>query len=161
MTSWQGRVTLPPNKGSRKTHQKQRQKLRQRLRAAGVPDDVIERKVAELADRQQAARDAAAVRLQVVEKLRAMGAAQWQVDAALALFDARLAAAERAGVPVEEWEAQVDVWWAEHRLDDSGYRPSAVDPLARGAARATPATVRAARRAKATTRYEHDHREGR
>jgi hypothetical protein len=41
-------------------------------------------------------------------------------------------------------------------VDDRGYRPSRVDPLLTGPARATGATAQAVRRANATTKYEHD-----
>ena len=42
------------------------------------------------------------------------------------------------------------------RLDDKGFRPTRVDPLLTGAARATGETARAVRRKKGVTKFEHD-----
>ena len=137
------RAADPPSKPANNRGDKdseQRRRLRRRLEAEGASPALIERRVAAVAARQRAAR---------VAELPEPGA-----DAPL---EARLkAAARRAAVPPERFDDHVDAWHEAHRPDDSGYKPTTPDPLARGAARVTPATLRAAKRAKATTKYEHN-----
>lgn len=60
-----------------------------------------------------------------------------------------------AELAAAQLERRQDSTW-DRRLspDDTGYRPTAVDPLERGPARATTRTAQAARRRRATTRFE-------
>jgi len=62
--------------------------------------------------------------------------------------------------PADLDEAVIEETWARLSPNDSAYRPTSPDPLERGPARVSPRTAKAARRRKATTRYEIDHDEG-
>lgn len=104
-----------------KQHREARRKLRRRLEARGVPQHLIDRAVARLRARQDAAR--------------------------------------RAGVAANQLDAIHDETHARLSPDDRAFRPNAGDPLERGAARVSARTARAARRRKATTRYELDRQE--
>lgn len=122
--------------GSAKTHHARRKQLRKRLRALGVNEAEIDLAV-EALEKRQAARRAGITTDDIP-------------------VDPRQAAARRAGVDPEQFDAHVDAWHQANRPDDSGYKPTTFDPLARGAARVTDATLSAARRQNATTKYEHD-----
>jgi len=70
------------------------------------------------------------------------------------LGDEDLTRAMQLGIPLHQLEpAEADFY--ESISDDRGYRPAHIDPLARGAFRATPSSVKAARRSKSTLRDEY------
>lgn len=88
--------------------------------------------------------------------LEAAGVPAAEIDRRIDLLRRRQEAARRADVAVDELDQVHNETWAARRLDDTGYRPTHVDPLQRGPARVTNLTARAARRRRATTRYEYD-----
>lgn len=90
-------------------------------------------------------------------RLETQGVPAHQIDAAVARLKAEQEAARRAGVPVGDLDAIHDETW--RQPDDSRYKPNLGDSLERGAARVTARTAKAARRRKATTRWELDGQE--
>lgn len=147
--------------GNRATDQKARQSLRRRLKAAGVAPLEIERRVAELRSRQgrttpipeeQAARDRA-------ESERARKAARRaETRAVHKAIDEQFKREQQQSIDSyrRRQEAEQAATWDRLSPDDSKYRPTAVDPLRAGPARVTPDTAKAARRRKATTKFEYD-----
>jgi molybdopterin-biosynthesis enzyme MoeA-like protein len=89
-------------------------------------------------------------------RLEADGVPEAQIERRLDRLRREQEAARRADVARDELDRIHDETWAALRLDDTGFKPTVVDPLQRGAARVTDTTARAARRRKATTRHEHE-----
>lgn len=149
-------------KGNANTHRKNRERLRRKLRARGLPEAEIERLVAEKAQQQAAVRDAtgtrnrarnhATRRQELRRRLEAEGHSPAAIDRAVERLRAQQEAARRADVDLGNLDAIHDETW--RQPDDAAYRPRPPDPLERGAARVTTRTAQAARRRKATTRYE-------
>lgn len=72
----------------------------------------------------------------------------WRQDPAEREAEKRRAAEYRARLEQETYERL--------QPDDRRHRPTSIDPLTKGAARATGATAKAIRRTKALTKFEYD-----
>jgi hypothetical protein len=90
-------------------------------------------------------------------RMEARGIPPHQIERRLARVRAEQEAARRADVGRGDLDAIHDETW--RQPDDAGYRPNFGDSLERGAARVSSRTARAARRHKATTKYELERRD--
>lgn len=124
---------------------RRRRKLEAALASKGVAPEVIADVVAEIQQRQAAAR-AAELRNERIEPRKQVPQAKRVVS---------LTDAERAQI-----RAQQERFW-ENQPDDKGYRPKRVDPLTQGDARASGAAALAVRRGKTLTKWEYDQMEAR